>query len=68
MSMSKQDYVDIAAQFRIVRTKNALTTREKIMLSELASRLASGFRLRNTAFNTDRFLDACHAYKDQDQY
>lgn len=63
MSMSKQDYIDIAEQFAIIRGR-AKTHREKTMLSELASRLAARCRIRNATFDTDKFLRACNAYEE----
>jgi len=67
MSMSRQDYIDIAEQFAITRARNVMTMREKTMLTQLASCLAVGFRLRNPLFDTDKFLRACKAYEEQEQ-
>ena len=60
---SRKDYEMIAAQLTLMRER-ALTHREKTMLTELASRLASGFRMSEPTFNTDRFLQAAHAYEE----
>lgn len=64
MPMTKRDYEAIAAQFRAMRN-NTITYREKTLLSELASRLASYFRSNNLAFDTGRFLQATGAYDER---
>lgn len=61
--MGRGDYEAIAEQLARVRD-SALTHREKTMLSELASRLASVFRERSSKFDTSRFLNAARCYHE----
>lgn len=61
--MGRGDYEAIAQELRLIRER-ALTHREKTMLSELASRLASVFRQRNGSFDTSRFLNAARCYEE----